>query len=320
MDVHHPPRRSLYPAIDPYDSGHLDVGGGHRLYYEQSGNPSGKPVVFLHGGPGGGTEPKHRRYFDPTRYRIILFDQRGCGRSLPHARLEHNTTWDLVEDMERLRTHLGVERWQVFGGSWGSTLAVAYGSRHAERVTEFVLRGIFLFLQDEVDWFYRSGTSQLFPDAYEDFLAPLDPGERDDPIRAYYQRLTSPDPAMREAAARSWSLWECRVATLLPDTSLLSFCNDPAFTLAFARIECHYFMHDGFLDHPNQLLDAASDLAHIPCTIVHGRYDVLCPPRNAWRLHKRWPGSRLVLVPDAGHSAGEPGIASALVQATDAYA
>ncbi len=314
------PRRPLFPPIRPYDTGHLDVGCGHEIYYEQSGNPNGKPVVFLHGGPGGGTEPKHRQFFDPARYRIVLFDQRGCGRSRPFASLDHNTTWDLVEDIERLRIHLGIDRWQVFGGSWGSTLAVAYGSRHPDRVTEFVLRGIFMFLPDEVDWFYRSGTSQIFPDAYEAFLAHLDPHERADPIAAYYRRLTSDDPDVRARAAEAWSRWECSVATLLPDPNLVACCEDPAFSLAFARIESHYFVHHGFLERPTQLLDAARDLARIPCTIVHGRYDVICPVRNAFRLARAWPGARLVIVDDAGHSASEPGIASALVEATCAYA
>ncbi|RMG99647.1 MAG: prolyl aminopeptidase [Deltaproteobacteria bacterium] len=320
MRIAEPPYRPLYPAISPFDTGMLDVGDGHRIYYEQSGNPDGKPVVFLHGGPGGGTEPKHRRYFDPQRYRIVLFDQRGCGRSLPHAELAHNTTWDLVDDIDRLRTHLGIDRWQVFGGSWGSTLAVAYGSRHPDRVTEFVLRGIFLFLPDEVDWFYRSGTALIFPEAYEAFLAHLPPDERDDPIANYYRRLTADDPEVRRRAAEAWSTWECSVATLRPDPNLVAYCRDPSFSLAFSRIECHYFVNDGFLQRPTELLDAVERIRHLPCTIVHGRYDVICPVRNAHRLHRAWPDSDLVIVPDAGHSASEPGIVSELVAATDAYA
>ena len=311
--------RTLYPEIEPYEVGRLRVSPIHELYYEQSGNPHGKPVVFLHGGPGGGTEPKHRRYFDPDVYRIILFDQRGCGRSTPHASLQANTTWDLVDDIERLREHVGVERWQVFGGSWGSTLAIAYGSRYPERVTEFVLRGIFLFLSDEMEWFYGSGTRVLFPEAYEEFTSALPPEERGDLIGNYYARLTDEDRSVREAAARAWSIWECRVATLFPDEELVAYCNDPTFTLAFARIESHYFVNGGFLDAPDQLLTAADRLTDIPCTIVHGRYDVICPLRNAWRLHRRWPGSRLQVVEDAGHSAGEPGVVSALVEATDGF-
>ena len=312
-------QRSLYPAITPTQSGFLRVSPIHELYWEQSGNPEGKPVVFLHGGPGGGTDPKHRRFFDPERYRIILLDQRGCGRSRPHASLEENTTWALVEDLERLREHLDIERWQVFGGSWGSTLALAYAQRHRERVTELVLRGIFTFTADEVKWFYGGGTATLFPDAWAGFLAAIPEAEHDDLLGAYYRRLTGDDPKERAKCATAWSLYECRVATLLPDPEVEAHCEDPSFTLPFARIECHYFVNEGFLDDHRQLLDGAAALADIPTTIVHGRYDVICPVRNAWRLHKAMPGSRLVIVPDAGHSAFEPGIISALVNATDSY-
>ena len=309
----------LYPEIEPYDRGKLRVSEMHEVYYEQSGNPDGKPVVFLHGGPGGGTEPRHRRFFDPETYRIILFDQRGCGKSTPHASLVDNTTWHLVEDIERLREHLGIERWQVFGGSWGSTLALAYAQRHKEHVTEMVLRGIFTFSQDEMDWFYRTGTRVLFPDAYDDFMAGLPRTEHNDPIRNYHARLTSGDMEVRAAAARSWSIWECRVATLLPDDDLVAHCDDTGFSLAFSRIECHYFVNKGFLDTPDQLLRGVAEIRDIPVTIVHGRYDVICPMRNAWRLHRAWPESRLVIVSSAGHSANEPGISRALVQATDGY-
>jgi proline iminopeptidase len=314
-----PLRRTLYPELEPFHAGKLRVSSSHELYYEESGNPDGKPVVFLHGGPGGGTEPKHRRYFDPARYRIVLFDQRGCGRSSPFASLVDNTTWHLVGDMERLREHLDVDRWQVFGGSWGSTLALAYAQRHPERVTELVLRGIFTFARDEMDWFYRDGTRTLFPDAYAEFLAALPQAERDDPIAAYHARLTGIDRAAREAAARAWSVWECRVATLLPDPDIVAHCNDPGFTLAFARIECHYFANGGFFTPDTALLDGVDKLRHIPCAIVHGRYDVICPLRNAWRLHQRWPESTLDIVEDAGHSASEPGIIDALVRATDRF-
>jgi len=309
----------LYPEIEPYERGMLRVCDTHELYYEQSGNPNGKPVVFLHGGPGGGTEPRHRQFFDPSVYRIVLFDQRGCGRSTPHACLVDNTTWHLVQDIETLRAHLGIERWQVFGGSWGSTLALAYGQKHRDRVTEMVLRGIFTFAPDEMDWFYRTGTRVLFPDAYEDFVGLLPPEERDDPITAYHARLTSDDPQIRAAAARAWSIWECRVATLAPDPDLVMHCDDTAFSLAFARIECHYFVHGGFLDSPHQLIEQLPKLHDVPVTIVHSRYDVICPMRNAWRLHRAWPGSKLVTVTDAGHSANEPGVTRALVAATDAY-
>lgn len=311
---------TLYPEIDPHASGLLRVDDVHQIYWEVSGNPNGKPVVFLHGGPGGGTEPKHRRFFDPKRYRIVLLDQRGCGKSRPHASLENNTTWHLVSDIEALREHLEIERWQVFGGSWGSTLALAYAQKHPERVTELVLRGIFTFAQDEMDWFYRNGTRMLFPDAYADFLAAIPPEEHDDIIAAYHRRLTSGDPKVRAAAARAWSLWECRVATLMPDPDLVRHCDETSFTLAFARIECHYFVNAGFLESETQLLDNIDVMRHIPGVIVHGRYDVICPPRNAWRLHQAWPESELVFVDDAGHSANEPGIMRALVSATDKFA
>jgi proline iminopeptidase len=310
----------LYPEIEPYNSGKLSVSGEHSIYWEESGNPKGKPVVFLHGGPGGGTEPKHRRFFDPARYRIVLFDQRGCGKSTPHASLEDNTTWHLVDDIEALREHLKIEKWQVFGGSWGSTLGLAYAQKHADRVAELVLRGIFTFAQDEMDWFYRDGTRVLFPDAYDQFMAALPESERDDPVASYHRRLTSDDRATREAAARAWSMWECRVATLIPDDDLIAHCEDASFTLAFARIECHYFVNNGFLDTPTQLVDEVAKIRHIPGVIVHGRYDVICPARNAWRLHKAWPESKLVLVPSAGHSANEPGIVKALIDATDRFA
>ena len=311
--------RSLYPEIEPYDSGKLRVSELHEIYYEQCGNPRGKPVVFLHGGPGGGIEPRHRRFFDPDAYRIILFDQRGCGRSTPYASLVDNTTWDLVADIEALRRHLKVERWQVFGGSWGSTLALAYAQRHRERVTEMVLRGIFTFAPDEMRWFYVDGTRVLFPDAYEAFELAIPAAERDDLVGAYHRRLTGSDPTARRAAARAWSEWECRVATLRPDEGLVAHCEDSSFTLAFARIECHYFVHAGFFDPPTQLLDGMGALAGVPAVLVHGRYDVICPPRNAWRLHRAWPGSELRFVEDAGHSANEPGITAALVMATDRF-
>ncbi|MDC0717146.1 prolyl aminopeptidase [Nannocystis bainbridge] len=313
------PLSGLYPPIDPFHFGRLQVPGGHDLYFEQSGNRAGKPVVFLHGGPGGGTDPKHRRFFDPARYRIILFDQRGCGQSEPFASLEDNTTWDLVDDIERLREHLGVDRWQVFGGSWGSTLGVAYAEAHPHRVTELVLRGIFMFTRRESDWFYGRGTRNLFPDAWEAFVAPIPEAERADLIAAYYRRLTSNDPRVRVEAARAWSLWESRVAALHPDPDVEMHCDNTDFTLAFSRIECHYFVNKGFLNSETQLLDDAPKIQHIPTTIVHGRYDVICPLENAWHLHKRLPRSELVIVPDAGHSAFEPGIALSLRRATDRY-
>ncbi len=310
----------LHPEIEPYHIGRLQVSELHDLYFEESGNPHGKPVVFLHGGPGGGTDPKHRRFFDPERYRIILFDQRGCGQSEPHASLVDNTTWHLVADIEALRAYLGIERWQVFGGSWGSTLGVAYAETHPERVTELVLRGIFMFTRREAEWFYGKGTRVLFPDAWAAFEAGIPEDERGDLIGAYYRRLTSEDRDTQVAAAHAWSVYESRVATLMPDPDVLAHCADPAFTLAFARLECHYFINKGFLRHEKQLFANLHRIQHIPTTIVHGRYDVICPPENAWRLHKGLPRSELVIVPDAGHSAFEPGISRALCQATDRYA
>ena len=319
-------RRGLYPPVEPYDSGMLDVGDGHRIAWEVSGNPAGRPVVFLHGGPGGGTEPAHRRFFDPERYRIVLLDQRGCGRSTPHASepgadLSANTTWHLVADLERLRAHLGIERWQVFGGSWGSALALAYAQRHPERVLELVLRGIFTLRRSELDWFYgpRGGCGDLFPERHEAYLAQVAPEERGDCIGAYHQLLHHPDPAVHGPAAVAWSTWEASTITLLEQPALIEKFTDPAFALAFARIENHYFVHGGWLA-DGQLIADAPRLADIPGVIVQGRYDVVCPAITAWELHRAWPGSRLVVVPDAGHSASEPGIVDALVRATDAFA
>lgn len=315
----HAPKRDLYPAIEPYSSGMMDVGQGHRIYWEVSGNPSGKPVVFLHGGPGGGTDPKHRRFFDPQAYRIVLLDQRGCGRSTPHAGLEHNGTWELVRDLEQLREELAIERWQVFGGSWGSTLALAYAETHPDRVTELVLRGIFTFTDAEMAWFYAGGTATLFPDAWQDFIEPIPEDERHDMVGAYHRRLVGDDEATRLACAKAWSLYECRVAGLLPDPGIAAHCEDPHFVLPFARIEAHYFTNAGFLDHPNQLLDGLERIAHIPTEIVHGRYDVICAMRNAWQLHEAMPHAHLHIVSDAGHSAFEPGIIHALLEATDRF-
>jgi len=310
----------LYPPLDANQSGVLDVGDGHLVYWEESGAPDGKPVVFVHGGPGGGTEPKYRRFFDPAKYRIVMFDQRGCGRSTPHASLAANTTWDLVADMERLRAHLGIERWQLFGGSWGSTLALAYAEAHPTRVSELVLRGIFLLRRWEIDWFYQQGASRLFPDAWAHYLAPIPPEERHDLLAAYHRRLTSPDEAVRLEAARAWSIWEGSTSRLFTDPSTVARFGADRFALAFARIECHYFVNRGFFRADDQLLADVPKVAHLPCTIVHGRYDVVCPVQNAWELHQAWPGSRLVITPDAGHAAFEPSNTEALVAATDLYA
>jgi proline iminopeptidase len=291
----------------------------HEIYFEESGNPQGKPVVFVHGGPGGGTEPKHRRFFDPAAYRIVLFDQRGCGKSTPHACLDDNTTWHLVDDMEKLRSHLAIAHWQVFGGSWGSTLALAYAQKHPDVVTELVLRGIFLLRKRETLWFYQEGASALYADAWDDFVAPIPEAERGDMIRAYYKRLTSPDQAVRAEAARAWSIWEGRTSCLFPNRELIERTAGDAFSLAFARIECHYFVNDGFLRQDDQLLVDVPKIRHIPGVIVQGRYDVVCPMESAWALHKAWPEADLRIVQDAGHSAMEPGNVHELVLATDRF-
>lgn len=311
----------LYPALEPYRTGRLAVGSGHELYFEESGNPDGKPVVFLHGGPGGGTEPKHRRFFDPAAYRIVLFDQRGAGQSTPHASLEDNTTWHLVADVEALRAHLGIERWQVFGGSWGSTLALAYAEEHPERVTELVLRGIFLLRKREIDWFYQDGASRLFPDAFEPYLAHVPEAERGDLVAAYYRRLTSDDATVRQEAARVWSVWEGSTSCLLPNAELVARTGGDAFSLAFARIECHYFVHGGWLEGERAILhpDRIARIRRIPTVIVQGRYDVVCPMDSAWALHRAFPEADLRVIADAGHAAGEPGTARALVAATDRF-
>ena len=311
--------RTFYPEIEPYNRGTLEVSGGHTLYFEESGNPQGKPVVFLHGGPGGGTEPKHRRFFDPAAYRIVLFDQRGCGKSTPHASLEENTTWDLVADIERLREKLGIEKWQVFGGSWGSTLALAYAETHPSRVTELVLRGIFLLRKQEIDWFYQRGASAIFPDAWEAYEAHIPEAERGDLLRAYHTRLTSPDEAVRREAARIWSVWEGRTSCLVPNVELIERTAGDDFSLAFARIECHYFVNGGWLDASRALLANVDKIRHVPTVIVQGRYDVVCPMESAWALHRAFPEADLRVVPDAGHAASEPGNVHELVSATDRF-
>jgi len=313
------PLNWMYPALEPNRSGRLVVPGGHDLYWEESGNPEGKPVVFLHGGPGGGTDPRQRRFFHPGRYRIVLFDQRGCGRSLPHASLEANTTWDLVADIERLREHLGIERWQVFGGSWGSTLALAYAQRHPDRVTELVLRGIFLLRRREIDWFYQHGASVVFPDLWEPYRDHIPEAERGDLLGAYHRRLTGSDAATRLEAARRWSVWEGSTSKLLPDAAMAAHYDEDAVALAMARIECHYFVNHGFLEEDDQLLRDVGRIRHIPATIVQGRYDVVCPLDSAWALHRAWPEADFVISPDSGHSAYEAGNSRALVAATDRY-
>ncbi len=316
--------RTLYPEIEPYDSGMLDVGDGQQVYFETSGNPDGKPVVFLHGGPGGGSTPSHRRLFDPERYRIVLLDQRNCGRSLPHASdpdadLSANTTWNLVSDLEKLREHLEIERWQVFGGSWGSALALAYAETHPERVTELIVRGIFTLRPAELDWFYEGGAAALFPDLWEGFVEPVPPAERGHLIRAYSRLLADEDPAVHGPAAIAWSRWESSTITLLPRPEVVETFTEEKYAVAFARIENHYFMNGGWFEE-DQLIRDAYKLEGIPGVIVQGRYDVCTPAMTAWDLHRAWPEAELNIVADAGHAYDEPGILDALIEATDRFA
>ena len=313
-------RLGLYPPIEPYRQDRLAVSDGHELYYEESGNRHGKPVLIVHGGPGGGSNPTMRRFHDPARYRIVLMDQRGCGRSTPHASLEHNTTWHLVDDMEQLRETLGIRSWQLVGGSWGSTLALTYAQSHPNRVTEMVLRGVFLLRQSELDWFYQAGASWLFPDAFEAFQRPIPAAERGNMIAAYYRRLSHPDRRVQLEAARAWSIWEGSTLALYPDIERIRLFGADSYALAFARIECHYFINRGFYAHDGALLAGAGSLGHIPCTIVHGRYDVVTPLRSAYDLKAAWPAADLRIVPDAGHAMTEPGIIHELVSVTRRYA
>jgi proline iminopeptidase len=313
---------ALYPPFPSYRRAYLEVGGQHRLYFEESGNPKGRPALFLHGGPGGGTEPRMRRFFNPAKYRVVLFDQRGCGKSRPHASLVDNTTWDLVADIERLRKHLGIDRWLVFGGSWGSTLALAYAETHPERVTALVLRGIFLLRRAELDWFYQNpwGAGALYPDRWEPYLSLIPRRERHDMMRAYYRRLTSADPRVRARAARAWAVWEGATSYLRENRGHISRLDHGRVPDAIARIECHYFVNGGFLRRDDELLQRAQRLSRIPGVIVQGRYDVVCPLRSAWELHKVWPRAEFRIVGTSGHSAFEPGTARELVRATDRFA
>lgn len=312
--------RELYSPIEPFKTGTLKVSDLHTLYYEECGNPEGKPAVFLHGGPGGGSIPSYRQYFNPDKWRLILFDQRGCGRSRPHAELRENTTWDLVNDIEKLREALGVEKWTVFGGSWGSTLALAYAETHPDRCTGLILRGIFMLRQKELRWFYQEGASYIFPEAWEEYLKPIPEDERGDLMQAYHKRLTSGNQRTRLKAARAWAIWEGSTSKLFPDPSVKKKFGREGFAEAFARIECHYFMNRGFFESEEQLLENVDRIRHIPTFIVQGRYDVVCPMQSAWELHKAFPEAEFVVVPNAGHSVSEPGILSALVDATDRFA
>ena len=318
-DPRFPNRRTLYPEIEPYRTGRLDVGDGHSLYWEQCGNPQGKPAVMLHGGPGAGCSPDHRRQFDPERYCVTLFDQRGCGRSTPHASLEANTTWHLVDDIERLREHVGVDKWLVFGGSWGSTLGLAYAQTYPERTSELILRGIFLFRQKELDWLYTFGASEVYPDKWGDFLAPIPEAERGDMSLAYQARLTGADAGVKLAAAKAWSKWEAETVTLLPDPHVIDEHTSDDFAIAIARIENHYMVNKGWLEE-GQLLANAHRLKDIPGVIVQGRYDMCTPPVSAWDLQQAWPEVELNIIPDGGHLFTEPGVLDGLIRAADRFA
>ena len=313
-------RRTLYPPIEPYRSGHLEVGDGHSLYWELSGNPRGKPAVFLHGGPGAGFSADHRRIFHPDRYNVLLFDQRGCGKSTPFASLEANTTAALVADIERLREMAGVERWLAFGGSWGSTLALAYAEAHPDRVTGLILRGIFTMRHSEVDWLYKAGgASMIFPDKWEEFIAPIPEAERGDLVEAYRTRLLSDDEAVQVEAAKAWSKWEAETITLLPNAELVAASVADRYAVAISRIENHYMAHRGWMEE-GQLLRDIDRIRHIPGIIVQGRYDACTPPAAAWDLHRAWPEADLRIVPDGGHAFSEPGILDGLIRAADEMA
>jgi len=315
------PTKALYPPVKPYRTGYLHADAGHRIYFEESGTPTGKPAVYLHGGPGGGTEPRMRRFFNPRKYRTVLFDQRGCGRSRPRGSLVNNTTWHLVADMEALREELKIERWLVAGGSWGSTLALAYAEKYPHRVAELVLRGIFLARRSDIAWFYQDpdGTGALFPERWEAYVAPIPPAARRNMVRAYYQRLTSSNRKTAQRAARAWSIWEGATSHLLSNRAEIATAGQSRHANVLARIECHYFVHRCFL-REGQLLDDVAVIRGIPAVIVQGRYDVICPMRGAWELHRAWPEAELRVVDDAGHSAFEPGTARELVRATNNFA
>ena len=309
----------LFPPIEPFNTFSLPVSDLHTIYVEQVGNQQGQPVVFLHGGPGGGLEPVYRQYFNPEKYHIILFDQRGCGKSTPFAELRENTTWDLVADIEKIRVKLNIDKWVVFGGSWGCTLSLAYAQTHPDRVKGLILRGIFLLREKEIRWFYQEGANYIYPDAWEYYIAPIPVEERSDMVNAYYRRLTSDDRDVRMEAARAWSIWEGSTSKLFQDTGLIERTGNDKFAAAFARIECHYFINKGFFDYENQLLDGVNNIRHIPTVIVQGRYDVVCPMTTAWELHKVWPETEFHIVQDAGHSMTESGIRAELIRATESF-
>jgi len=309
----------LYPEIKPYNEFKLKVSDLHTLHVEESGNRTGKPVIFLHGGPGGGIEPIYRRYFNPKKWRIIIFDQRGCGQSTPHAELKENTTWDLVEDIEKIREHLKIDKWVVFGGSWGSTLAMTYGITHPQVCKGLILRGIFMIRKKEINWFYQEGASYIFPDEWEKYLEPIPQEEHHDLLSAYYKRLTSNDSLIRYKAANAWSLWEASTSKLIQNNKSLHHFSDQQVAEAFARIECHYFINNGFFETDEWILENVKEIRKIPTAIIHGRYDIVCPITSAWELHKKIPEASFHIIKDAGHSMTEEGIAKKLIDYTNKY-
>jgi proline iminopeptidase len=311
--------KQLYPEIEPYNQFDLKVSDLHTIHVEESGNINGKPVIFLHGGPGGGIEPVYRQYFDPEKWRIIVFDQRGCGQSTPHAELQENTTWDLIADIEKIRQHLEIDKWVVFGGSWGSTLSLSYAITHPDRCKALVLRGIFMIRKKEINWFYQDGTSNIYPDAWEHYLRPIPEDERHDLVAAYYKRLTSNDDSVRIEAAKAWSIWEASTSKLIQSEESIHAFEDAKVAEAFARIECHYFTNRGFFATDEWLLENVDKIRHIPTVIVQGRYDVVCPMISAWELHRAFPEADFEIVQDAGHSMTEKGIAAKLVEYTDKF-
>lgn len=311
--------RTLYPELEPFNSGFLKVSDLHNLYFEESGNPKGSPVIFLHGGPGGGTDSQNRQYFDPQHYRIILLDQRGAGKSEPHAELEENNTWNLVQDIETLREHLSIDKWHVFGGSWGSTLSLAYSITHPDKVISLTLRGIFLCRPKEIKWFYQEGASKIFPDKWDKYIEVIPEDERHDLVSAFYKRLTGDNEEEKIKAARAWSQWEGSTSKLLPPKKLMHDFESDYFMLAFARIECHYFTNNAFFETDNYLIENIDKIRHIPCEIVHGRYDVVCPIENAWELKKAFPEANLIIAHNSGHSATEDEIIHHLVEITDRF-
>ena len=309
----------LFPNIEPFNTFHLPVSDLHTIYVEESGNKNGKPVIFLHGGPGGGVDPKYRRYFNPDKWRIIMFDQRGCGKSTPFAELKENTTWDLVDDIEKIRNHLSIDNWVVFGGSWGSTLSLAYSQTYPNSCKGLILRGIFLVRKKEIDWFYQEGANNIFPDRWESFLAPIPIEKRDNLMQAYYEILTGDDHSKKIEAAKAWSTWEGSTVRLMQDENFISDFSDEKFAEAFARIECHYFMNNCWFNSNNHLIENVDKIRHIPGVIIHGRYDIICPVVQAWDLHQVWPEADLHIIPDAGHSIFEEGIKDKILEYTEKF-